>query len=122
MDQVDDLNAFERRMIEIVSSIQPVVWRWRLLLSFLILTTLLTFSTLIWAVPTNYLSFVSLVYRRDIGFCLSFSLLIIAVLAGAHRKIFARSVILARSRDVLADYNISCDSRGRLILKTRLAI
>lgn len=122
MDQADDLKAFERRLIEIVSSIQPVVWRWRLLLAFLLLTTLLTLSTLIWAVPTNILSFASLVYRRDLGFCLAFSLLIIAVLAGAHRKIFARSVILARSRDVLADYNMSCDSRGRLTLKARLAI
>jgi len=141
MDQSDDLKAFERRMIEIISSLQPSIWRWRLILIILILITFTTFCALIRnillslssssSIPTttisNYLNnnksylsiFSSNLFRNEIYFSISFALLIFAFLFGIHRKIFASSIIISRFRYILADYNMSCDSKGRLTIKPR---
>jgi len=134
MDPADDLKAFERRMIEIVSSLQPSIWRWRLILIILILITITTFYVLISNVSfissspilndinnnKSYLTrFSSNFFRKEIYFSISFALLIFAFLFGIHRKIFASSIIISRFRFILADYNMSCDSNGRLIIKPR---
>jgi len=129
MDQADDLKAFERRMIEIVSSLQPSIWRWRVILLILVVVTLLAFYALITdeSLPTVnsssgqsiLSSLYSHVFRKQIYFSVSFSLLIFAFLFGIHRKMFSSSIIIARFRYILADYNMSCDTDGRLILKPR---
>lgn len=132
MDQADDLKAFERRMIEIVSSLQPSIWRWRVILLVLVLVTLMTFYALMTddsasklmvvnepSDHTYFSSFCSFIFQKHFYFSVSFSLLIFAFLFGIHRKMFASSIIIARFRYILADYNMSCDSDGRLILKPR---
>lgn len=142
MDQSDDLKAFERRMIEIVSSLQPSIWRWRFILLILVLVTLITFYALIadlsfsWPSSTssittppitkelkNEKSYSSIfffnLFRKEIYFTFAFGLLIFAFLFGIHRKMFASSIIIARFRYILADYNMSCDSDGRLVIKPR---
>jgi hypothetical protein len=130
MDQADDLKAFERRMIEIVSSLQPSIWRWRVILLILVVVTLLAFYALITdesstKIPTTVnkssdkSSLYSNLFRKQIYFSVSFSLLIFAFLFGIHRKMFSSSIIIARFRYILADYNMSCDYDGRLILKPR---
>lgn len=132
MDQADDLKAFERRMIEIVSSLQPSIWRWRVILFILVVVTLLTFYALITddSSSTSSLvnqssdnSFLSTIYShlfcKKIYFSISISFLIFAFLFGIHRKMFSSSIIIARFRYILADYNMSCDSDGRLIIKPR---
>lgn len=118
MDQADDLKAFERRMIEIVSSLQPSIRRWRMLLTILIVATLITFYFLI-TDESNSTAIYSNLFSKRIFFFVSFSLLICAFLFGIHRKVFASSIIIARFQYILADYNMSCDSDGRLILKPR---
>lgn len=40
---------------------------------------------------------------------------------GVHRKVIAPSIITARMRFVLSDFNMSCDDTGKLILKPRPA-
>lgn len=132
MDQADDLKAFERRMIEIVSSLQPSIWRWRVILLVLIVFTLVTCYVLITddsstksttvntSSDNSFLSSLySNVFHKKIYFSVSFALLVFAFLFGIHRKIFSSSIIIARFRYILADYNMSCDSDGRLILKPR---
>jgi hypothetical protein len=132
MDQADDLKAFERRMIEIVSSLQPSIWRWRVILFILVVVTLITFYALITddsstksstvnkSSDNSFLSSLySHLFRKQIYFSISFSLLIFAFLFGIHRKMFSSSIIIARFRYILSDYNMSCDSDGRLILKPR---
>jgi hypothetical protein len=141
MDQADDLKAFERRMIEIISSLQPSIWRWRVILLTLILITLTTFYTLLTNIsfsltstsslspitiindinktPSFFSRFSLYLFRKEIYFSISFSLLIFAFLFGIHRKIFASSIIIGRFRYILNDYNMSCDSNGRLIIKPR---
>ena len=129
MDQADDLKAFERRMIEIVSSLQPSIWRWRVILLVLVVVTLLTFYALITDDSSTTVShssdnsfqssLYSKLFRKQVYFSVSFALLIFAFLFGIHRKMFSSSIIIARFRYILADYNMSCDSDGRLILKPR---
>jgi hypothetical protein len=133
MDQADDLKAFERRMIEIVSSLQPSIWRWRVILFILVVVTLLTFYLLITTDSSSSKlttvnkssdkSFLSSLYsnlfRKQIYFSVAISFLIFAFLFGIHRKMFSSSIIIARFRYILADYNMSCDTDGRLILKPR---
>jgi len=118
MDQADDLRAFERRMIEIVSSLQPSIRRWRVLLMILIGATLITFYLLITDDSSSSSIYSSLVQKRVL-FSVSFFFLICAFLFGIHRKVFASSIIIGRFQYILADYNMSCDSDGRLILKPR---
>lgn len=130
MDQADDLKAFERRMMEIVSSLQPSIWRWRVILLILIVSTSLAFYAFITDQSTSsvnqssdqqsfFSAFYSNLFRAQIFFCLSLALLVFAFFFGIHRKIFSSSIIIARFRYILADYNMSCDSDGRLILKPR---
>ena len=133
MDQADDLKAFERRMIEIVSSLQPSIWRWRVILFILVLVTSITCYVLVFAdnsssnVATanepsdaSYLSLLySNLFQKQIYFAVSLSFLVFAFLFGIHRKMFASTIIIARFRCILAEYNMSCDSDGRLILKPR---
>ena len=142
-EQADDLKAFERRMIEIVASLQPSIWRWRIILLILVLITLMTFYILLTdfsfssssirlstttttissddlpAKQTFVSQIISTIFRKDIFFTMSFVLLIFAFLFGIHRKIFASSIIVSRFRYILADYNMSCDSKGHLIIKPR---
>lgn len=125
MDQADDLKAFERRMMEIVSSLQPSIWRWRVILLILIVSTSLAFYIFLTDQSTtvsqsnDQQSFLSNFFRGQIYFLLSLSLLVFAFFFGIHRKIFSSSIIIARFRYILADYNMSCDFDGRLILKPR---
>lgn len=133
MDQQDDLKAFERRMIEIVSSLHPSIWRWRVILLILILVTLVTFYALMTddssTSPTavdlassetaSLSSIYSKLFHKRIYFSVALSLLLFAFLFGIHRKMFASSIIIARFRLILADYNMSCDTDGRLILRPR---
>ena len=131
MDQQDDLKAFERRMIEIVSSLHPSIWRWRVILAVLIFVTVVTFyllmtddssSTRVQLAETNksyFSSIYSNLFGKRIYFFVSLCCLISAFVFGIHRKMFASSIIIARFRYILGDYNMSCDSDGRLILKPR---
>ena len=131
MDQENDLKAFERRMIEIISSLQPITWRWRITLFILVLFTLATFYNLITDIlftlslstSTSSVDTTSIANdmntnqsyfsAKEISFSISFCLLLFAFFYGIHRKIFTSSIIISRFRSILADYNMSCDINGR---------
>lgn len=44
---------------------------------------------------------------------------VLLFMTGVHRKVIAPSIITARTRSVLNDFNMSCDETGKLILKPR---
>ncbi|XP_035507772.1 nuclear envelope phosphatase-regulatory subunit 1 [Morone saxatilis] len=52
-------------------------------------------------------------------FTISCITLIALFFAGIHKRVVAPSIIAARCRTVLAEYNMSCDDTGKLILKPR---
>ncbi|XP_057291751.1 nuclear envelope phosphatase-regulatory subunit 1-like [Hydractinia symbiolongicarpus] len=120
MAQAEDLKAFERKLVEYISSLGPTANKWRLVL---IVTCFATASTgWSWALDhqTSEISFLSSLVNHRL-FALNLCILIILFLFGAHKRIVAQNIILARSRKILEDFNMSCDDRGRLILKPRLS-
>ncbi|KAF6202781.1 hypothetical protein GE061_003184, partial [Apolygus lucorum] len=52
-------------------------------------------------------------------FTTSSLMLLILFMTGIHKKVIAPSIITARTRLVLTDFNMSCDDTGKLILKPR---
>jgi len=44
---------------------------------------------------------------------------VILLLTGVHKKVIATSIITLRARQVLSDFNMSCDDSGKLILRPR---
>ncbi|VEN45786.1 unnamed protein product, partial [Callosobruchus maculatus] len=52
-------------------------------------------------------------------FILSTIILITILLLGVHKRVIAASIITSRTREVLGDFNMSCDDTGKLILRPR---
>ncbi|XP_048752417.1 nuclear envelope phosphatase-regulatory subunit 1-like isoform X1 [Ostrea edulis] len=52
-------------------------------------------------------------------FTISCVFLIFLFLFGIHKRVVAPSIIASRCRQVLTDFNMSCDETGKLILKPR---
>ena len=44
---------------------------------------------------------------------------VVLFIMGVHKRVIAPSIITARTRIVLGDFNMSCDDTGKLILKPR---
>ncbi|KAK7789012.1 hypothetical protein R5R35_012698 [Gryllus longicercus] len=102
----EDLKAFERRLTEVIACLQPSTTRWRRAWHWLTdpHTSAVSFTQSLWNHPFFALASVSLV---------------ILFICGIHKRVMAPSIITARTRSVLGDFNMSCDDTGKLILKPR---
>ncbi|XP_032225198.1 nuclear envelope phosphatase-regulatory subunit 1 [Nematostella vectensis] len=117
VEVAEDLKAFERRLTEYVSSLSYTTTRWRIILSLSALFA--TFGA--WGViidDVNHVSILQSLWYHKL-FTLSCCNLLVLFMMGIHRRVFAPSIILSRTRIVLQDYNMSCDEKGRLILRAR---
>jgi len=117
-EQTEDLKAFERRLTEVIASLQPPTGRWRIVL---ILTTICTATgAWNWLRDPNTMQITLLQSLLDHWmFTASVLILIMLFLAGIHKRVVAPSIIASRCRLVLEDYNMACDDTGKLILKPR---
>ncbi|XP_036603886.1 nuclear envelope phosphatase-regulatory subunit 1 isoform X2 [Trichosurus vulpecula] len=108
LEQAEDLKAFERRLTEYISCLQPATGRWR------------TTGAWNWLIDpeTQKVSFFTSLWNHPF-FTISCITLIGLFFAGIHKRVVAPSIIAARCRTVLAEYNMSCDDTGKLILKPR---
>ncbi|KAF6029177.1 CNEP1R1 [Bugula neritina] len=117
-EQTEDLKAFERRLTEVISAIQPATGRWRIILA---ITTVCT-ATGAWNwlrdARTLQTTFVQSLLEHWL-FTFSILILLLLFLAGIHKRVYAPSIIASRCRLVLEDYNMACDDTGKLILKPR---
>ncbi|CAG2169225.1 unnamed protein product [Oppiella nova] len=120
MDQLicDDLKAFERRLMEIVSTERPATRRWRVILC---VSSLLTSASAFYWLNDPKTARVSLVDSLVTHYLFTINCLILLALfaMGIHKRVVATSIIISRTRQVLADFAMSCDDNGRLILKPR---
>ncbi|KAG5839193.1 hypothetical protein ANANG_G00202370 [Anguilla anguilla] len=96
LEQAEDLKAFERRLTEYVSCLQPATGRWRMIL--IVVSVCTATGAWNWLIDPD-------TQKVRVSF---FSSLVVAP-----------SIIAARCRTVLAEYNMSCDDTGKLILKPR---
>ncbi|XP_028812595.1 nuclear envelope phosphatase-regulatory subunit 1 isoform X1 [Denticeps clupeoides] len=113
-----DLKAFERRLTEYVSCLQPATGRWRMIL--IVVSVCTATGAWNWLIDpdTQKVSFFSSLWNHPF-FTISCITLIGLFFAGIHKRVVAPSIIAARCRTVLAEYNMSCDDTGKLILKPR---
>uniref|UniRef100_A0A3P8SRD9 Nuclear envelope phosphatase-regulatory subunit 1 n=1 Tax=Amphiprion percula TaxID=161767 RepID=A0A3P8SRD9_AMPPE len=133
LEQAEDLKAFERRLTEYVSCLQPATGRWRMIL--IVVSVCTATGAWNWLIDPDTqkkqrgmvlsvkkykqtVSFFSSLWNHPF-FTISCITLIALFFAGIHKRVVAPSIIAARCRTVLAEYNMSCDDTGKLILKPR---
>ncbi|BET03122.1 unnamed protein product [Nesidiocoris tenuis] len=114
----EDLKAFERRLTEVIDCLQPATQRWRIVLA--IMTICTAIGAYYWLIDpaTPDVSFHQSLINHPF-FTVSSLMLVILFITGIHKKVIAPSIVTARTRLVLADFNMSCDDTGKLILKPR---
>lgn len=112
----EDLKAFERRLTEIIACYQPQTKRWRAVLLIAALTTSITAFLWLNDPQTKNVTFVESLHNH-LFFTFNYIGLIILFIFGIHRKVVAPAIIVSRIRQVLENFNMSCDHSGRLILK-----
>uniref|UniRef100_A0A674MA59 Nuclear envelope phosphatase-regulatory subunit 1 n=1 Tax=Takifugu rubripes TaxID=31033 RepID=A0A674MA59_TAKRU len=112
LEQAKDLKAFERRLTEYVSCLQPATGRWRMIL--LVVSVCTATGAWNWLIdPEGPLP------DSQESPTETERTLIALFFAGIHKRVVAPSIIAAHCRTVLAEYNMSCDDTGKLILKPR---
>ncbi|KAL3859734.1 hypothetical protein ACJMK2_009932 [Sinanodonta woodiana] len=118
LEQTEDLKAFERRLTEVIDKLQPAARVWRIVLIFISVCTSVGAWSWLWDPETSKTAFTQSLLNHPF-FTLSCFILLLLFLCGIHRRVVAPSIIASRCRQVLADYNMSCDDTGKLILKPR---
>ncbi len=112
------MKAFERRLTEVIACLQPQTKKWRIILILSSLcTTIGAFQWLFDPMTSHVTFFQSLI--NHLFFTFNCIVLLILFLIGIHRKVVTPQIVVSRVRQVLADFNMSYDDSGRLILKPR---
>ncbi|GLV42848.1 CTD nuclear envelope phosphatase 1 regulatory subunit 2 [Carabus blaptoides fortunei] len=114
----EDLKAFERRLTEVIACLQPSTTRWRIVLAVISVCTAAGAWHWLTDPDTPTVSFAQSLWNHPFFAIASISLVILFIL-GIHKRVIAPSIITARTRTVLGDFNMSCDDTGKLILKPR---
>ncbi|XP_031344517.1 nuclear envelope phosphatase-regulatory subunit 1-like isoform X1 [Photinus pyralis] len=118
LDVIVDLKAFERRLTEVIACLQPSTTRWRIVL--IIVSVCVAAGAGQWLTdPYTRIIPLSQSLSNHPFFIIATLLLVIIFLLGVHKRVIAASIITTRTREVLCDFNMSCDDTGKLILKPR---
>ncbi|XP_071451013.1 nuclear envelope phosphatase-regulatory subunit 1 isoform X1 [Hetaerina americana] len=118
LDKIADLKAFERRLTEVIACLQPATIRWRILLAVVSICTAAGAWHWLSDPQTSAVSFTQSLWNHPY-FTLASIILVILFVMGIHKRVIAPSIITARTRLVLAEFNMSCDDTGKLLLKPR---
>ncbi|KAF0288833.1 Nuclear envelope phosphatase-regulatory subunit 1 [Amphibalanus amphitrite] len=114
----EDLKAFERRLTEVITCLQPSALRWRVVLVTVSACTAIGAYQWLTDPTTSEVAFVQSLFNH-LFFAISTLTLAILFLMGIHKRVVAPSIICCRTRQVLADFNMWCDDTGKLVLKPR---
>ncbi|CRL05266.1 CLUMA_CG018084, isoform A [Clunio marinus] len=114
----EDLKAFERRLTEVLACLQPNCLRWRIVLC--IVTIISGVSAFFWLSDpqTSVLPFFDSLLNHYI-FTTSALTLITLFCYGIHKLVISPQIIISRTRNVLSEFNLSCDEAGKIILRSR---
>lgn len=114
----EDLTAFERRLIEILACYQPQTTRWRMLLVLMVIATSVTAFQWLSDPETQQVPLAQSLHNHWF-FTSNCIALVLLFISGIHKRVVAPTIIVARIRNVLKNFNMSCDRKGRLILKKK---
>uniref|UniRef100_A0A3B5MAV3 Nuclear envelope phosphatase-regulatory subunit 1 n=1 Tax=Xiphophorus couchianus TaxID=32473 RepID=A0A3B5MAV3_9TELE len=106
LEQAEDLKAFERRLTEYISCLQPATGRWRMIL--IVVSVCTATGAWNWLIDpdTQKVSFLSSLWNHPF-FTISCITLIALFFAGIHKRVVAPSIIpLCICVTIL--YNYSC--------------
>ncbi|KAF8570723.1 hypothetical protein P879_05326 [Paragonimus westermani] len=117
-EPTEDLKAFERRLREIINGLHPKARLWRIILVMVTLVFLTTAYLWLTDSTTYQVGFLNSLKRHP-QFVFSVATLTVLFLMGAHKKVILPSIIAYRSRLILAEYNMTCDNSGKLILRPK---
>ena len=115
---ISDLIAFERRLTEIIGCLRPQTRKWQILLVICSLCTLVGGFQWVLDPTTSQVPFVHSLFNH-LFFTFSCFVMSFLFMIGIHRKVVTPQIVVSRVRQVLSDFNMSCDDSGRLILKPR---
>ncbi|XP_014243267.1 nuclear envelope phosphatase-regulatory subunit 1 isoform X1 [Cimex lectularius] len=115
----EDLKAFERRLTEVIACLQPSTLRWRIVLAVISICTAIGAWYWLTDPYTSDVSFTQSLINHPFFSMSSIFLSVVLFVLGIHKRVIAPSIITARTRIVLTDFNMSCDETGKLILKPR---
>lgn len=115
----EDLKAFERRLQEMMTCMKLQTKRYRLVLA--VITAFTAFGAFQWLTDplTSRISLFQSLFNHPFFTINAFILILLFALTGIHKRVIAPQVIMSRVRQVLSDFNMTCDDNGRLILKPR---
>ncbi|XP_034659006.1 nuclear envelope phosphatase-regulatory subunit 1 homolog isoform X1 [Drosophila subobscura] len=113
-----DLKAFERRLTEVVLSYRPPTFRWRILLSAMSMCTAIGAWYWLRDPRTTVVPLTESLWIHPIFTAATVTLIVLFIL-GIQKLVIAPQIITSRTRNVLGDFNMSCDDTGKLILKPR---
>ncbi|KAH8415612.1 hypothetical protein KR222_006476 [Zaprionus bogoriensis] len=115
----EDLKAFERRLIEVVSSYRPSTFRWRLILSALSVCTAISAWYWLKDPRTTVVPLTESLWIHPI-FTVATVTLIVLFILGIQKLVVAPQIITSRTRSVLTDFALDLEPHtGKLILKPR---
>ena len=115
----DDLRAFERRITKTVEYLEPKSYRWRILLFISVLFVVISGYNFITGIKLDRdFSILSTLYNDKV-FIFALLFLLLLIITGAHKRANTSAIILSRNRQVLLDYNLSCNEKGKLIIKPK---
>lgn len=117
-DNYEDLRAFERRLTEVVSSYRPLTLRWRIILSLVTKFTIIGACSWLGDPRTTVVPLTQSLWSHPMFSVAALSVILLVVL-GKHKLIFAEKVIAKRTNEVLRIYNMGCDHTGKLRLRSR---
>ncbi|KAK9888774.1 hypothetical protein WA026_000999 [Henosepilachna vigintioctopunctata] len=114
----DDLKAFERRLTEVIACLHPSTTRWRIVL--VVVSACVAVGAGQWLMDpeTRIIPFSQSLTNHPF-FIVATLMFLIIVLLGVQKRVVAASIITSRTREVLSDFNMSCDETGKLILRPR---
>lgn len=114
----EDLKAFERRLTEVITCLQPAALRWRVVLVTVSVCTAIGAWQWLTDPTTSEVTLVQSLFNH-LFFAISTLTLVALFLLGIHKRVVAPSIVCSRTRQVLADFNMWCDDTGKLVLKPR---
>ncbi|XP_031629664.1 nuclear envelope phosphatase-regulatory subunit 1 homolog [Contarinia nasturtii] len=114
----EDLKAFERRLTEVISCVHPSTVRWRVMLA--IMSTMTSIGAWYWLTdPKTAVVPLTESLLNHYIFVIAALILLSLFVMGIHKLVIAPQILTSRTRQVLNDFNMSCDDTGKLILKPR---
>lgn len=114
-EQTEDLKAFEQRLTECVGYVEATTSKWRILIVIVLVWLVISIWNW-WRDDTQYVTYLDMLKsNQSLSLCLI--TICIMYITGVFDRSRASKIITQRCRNVLRNYNISCDEQGKLILK-----